>query len=196
MKIVQRRASVFFKHKAVQNLIKSGQHFDLFILDNDIGFTFLGLAGHFRVPSVIFTVLPPTKILRDVIGNPTSLSAPVYRYDKKVNLMRFTERLIRFVEYAFEFSYITYLNYFYFEPFYNEHFAKIENFPTFNDIKKNVSLILTNTHFSEGIVRPLLPNLIEIGGVQLKEKTDPLPNVRYFSYYFVSINQIQFFGFI
>lgn len=34
---------------------------------------------------------------------------------------------------------------------------------------------MVNTHFSSGIIRPQLPNMIEIGGIQVKPKPAPLP---------------------
>lgn len=43
------------------------------------------------------------------------------------------------------------------------------------EVYKNVSLVLTNHHFSQGPIRPNVPALIEIGGIQIKEKPDPLP---------------------
>lgn len=42
-------------------------------------------------------------------------------------------------------------------------------------MRKNISLVLVNYHFSQGNPRPNVPGLIEIGGVQVKEKPDPLP---------------------
>lgn len=43
-------------------------------------------------------------------------------------------------------------------------------------MKKNVSLVLVNHHFSQGPVRPLPPGMVEIGGIQIKERPDPLPS--------------------
>lgn len=48
-------------------------------------------------------------------------------------------------------------------------------YPSYADMKKNVSLVLINHHFSQGPVRPLPPGMVEIGGIQIKEKPDPLP---------------------
>lgn len=42
---------------------------------------------------------------------------------------------------------------------------------------KNVSLILTCSHFSGGIIRPNVPAIVEIGGIQVKPKPNPLPKV-------------------
>ncbi|XP_031616834.1 UDP-glucuronosyltransferase 2B33-like [Contarinia nasturtii] len=176
LQITFQRSNLLMKHEAIQNLIKSDQHFDLFILDYNINDMMLGLAGHFRIPSVILSTSPPMKMLRDMIGNPAAISsAPIFRHDGKTKKMGFRERLDLFIAYTIEYFIMTYINYIYFEPFYAEHFAKLDNFPTLNDVRKNVSLILTSTHFSEGLIRPMLPNLIEISGVHIKEKTDPLP---------------------
>jgi glucuronosyltransferase len=42
-------------------------------------------------------------------------------------------------------------------------------------VKRNVSLTLICDHFSQGVVRPLLPNVINVGGLHLKSKPSPLP---------------------
>lgn len=36
-----------------------------------------------------------------------------------------------------------------------------------------------NSHFSSGQVRPLLPNMVEVGGLQVKPKNDRLPEVKF-----------------
>lgn len=58
-------------------------------------------------------------------------------------------------------------------------FSKIfptENFPSYDEVRNNVSLVLVSSHFSQGRVRPLLPNVIEVGGLQIKETPAPLPD--------------------
>ncbi|XP_061386433.1 UDP-glycosyltransferase UGT5-like, partial [Musca vetustissima] len=50
-----------------------------------------------------------------------------------------------------------------------------DRYPPLEEVYKNVSLVLTNHHFSQGPIRPNVPALIEIGGIQIKEKPDPLP---------------------
>jgi len=56
------------------------------------------------------------------------------------------------------------------------------NFPpdryrSYDEMIRNVSLVLVNTHFTSSGPRPLLPNLVEVGGLQVKPKPDPLPEV-------------------
>lgn len=48
--------------------------------------------------------------------------------------------------------------------------------PSFEErMKHGVSLVLLNSHFSLSFPRPLLPNLIEVGGMHIKKSSDPLP---------------------
>lgn len=68
LRMIVRRSSDIVKHEAVQSLRKSGQKFDLFILGYNLNDMMLGLAGHFRVPSVIISTIPAMKPLRDMIG--------------------------------------------------------------------------------------------------------------------------------
>lgn len=50
-------------------------------------------------------------------------------------------------------------------------------YPSLSEMKKNVSLVLINHHhISQGPIRPLPPSLIDIGGIQVKEKPDALPS--------------------
>lgn len=43
-------------------------------------------------------------------------------------------------------------------------------------MRKNLSLALVNYHFTEGNPRPNVPALIDVGGLQVKHKPDPLPH--------------------
>lgn len=54
--------------------------------------------------------------------------------------------------------------------------------PSFDDaIRHTVSLALLNSHFSINYPQPLLPNMIEVGGMHVKTKSDPLPaNIKAF----------------
>lgn len=178
LKMVMHRSELVMHHEIVQNLMKSNQKFDLFFLGYNINDMMLGLAGHFRVPSVIFSTIPALKSLRDMIGNPAAVASTQILKDSSTNSnYDFYDRFGQFIAFTVEFFVTTYINHFYFNTFYNKHFLTTsKNVPTFDEVKKNVSLIMTNTYVVEGI-RPALPNLIEVGGVHLKETSNPLAKV-------------------
>ncbi|XP_025829209.1 UDP-glucuronosyltransferase 2B1-like [Agrilus planipennis] len=75
----------------------------------------------------------------------------------------------------------------YFELVMNPYTQKIvnENFPDHIDVSavaKNVSLFLVNTHWSISRPRPFVPNVIEVGGLNLAEPESP-PQVNLVDYY-------------
>ena len=43
------------------------------------------------------------------------------------------------------------------------------NLPSLESIAKNVSLVLVNTHYSLNRPRPLVPAVIQVGGLHIKE---------------------------
>lgn len=179
MDMVTRRCDSVMKSNAVQSLLLSNSTFDLVIVGWFINDFHLGLSGHFRCPSVILSTLPPMKTLRDLTGNPSQISS--------VSIMggggqpgkaaSFLERILRFSTHALEYVIMEIIELFITRPYYYQHFPADKNYPTWDEVKKNVSLILVNTHFSQGGSRALVPNLVEVGGIQMNAKGSPLPEV-------------------
>lgn len=59
---------------------------------------------------------------------------------------------------------------------YETAFPNSKNFrPFWEKLRHGVSLVLLNTHYSVSYPRPYLPNLIEVGGMHIKKKTEPIP---------------------
>lgn len=55
------------------------------------------------------------------------------------------------------------------------------DWPSFTEIRRNVSLVLLNTHKTYGVTMAYTPNMIEFGGLHIKRKPAPLKsNVRRF----------------
>lgn len=50
----------------------------------------------------------------------------------------------------------------------------LQDLPTFEEMLKNVSLVIGNSHFSEGVIRPMVPAYVEVGGIQVKPEPAPL----------------------
>lgn len=63
---------------------------------------------------------------------------------------------------------LTYLHFSY-------NFPASSGYPSFEEARRNVALVFVNHWFAQGPVRPNVPNLIEIGGIQIKDQPDPLP---------------------
>lgn len=59
---------------------------------------------------------------------------------------------------------------------FSKHFPA-DKYVSYEKAKQRVSMVLFSHHFSEKPVRPLVPGLIEIGGIHLNEDPKPLPEV-------------------
>lgn len=69
------------------------------------------------------------------------------------------------------------LNYFIISNISHSEYKKVMNLQdlsSFEEMQKNVSLVIGNSHFSDGVIRPLVPAYVEVGGIQIKPKPTPL----------------------
>lgn len=53
-------------------------------------------------------------------------------------------------------------------------FPEAKNWPSLEEIRRNISLVLLNTHTTIGTPRPYAPNMIEVGGMQIRKEVIPL----------------------
>lgn len=60
------------------------------------------------------------------------------------------------------------------QQYLNELFPNATNMPTIDELKRNVSLVLLNTHLTVGTPRPYAPNMIEVGGMHINRDIEPL----------------------
>lgn len=179
MKMLTRRSNEILRHEMIQHLFHSGQRFDLFVLGYHFNDPLLGIAAHFRCPSVVLTPTPALKMVRDFVGNPAEIATtPIFSKSGVTEVPpKFLTRFLLFIGYTIEYAVVLIANNFVHETVYANHFPSARGYPTFDEMKRNVSLVLVNHHFSQGDFRPLYPNIVDIGGIQIRAKPKPLPRV-------------------
>lgn len=178
LRMTNNRSVSAVKHPKMQALMNSGQQFDLFVFGWFLNDFLLGVGGHFKCPIVVVTTFAPMKSIRDLVGNPTAVSSvPLINRGHGTEPMTFLERLEEFIVYTIEYIASILIEYFIYESYYNELFPASKNYPSFDEVKQNVSLVLINQHLSQGKPRPHLPNMVEIGGIQMQDTPNPLPKV-------------------
>lgn len=154
--------------------LKREERFDLIVF----GFFFndfqLGIAAHFQCPSVIISGTPVTQTMRNIIGNPSMPAIVASPLLSASGGMTFTQRILNHIVLGIEEVMFSAIDRFVYEPTYRQHFPA-DRYPSFDETKKNVSLILVSTHFSQSDPMPTFPGLIEVSGIQIKKKPDPLP---------------------
>ncbi|TMW43526.1 hypothetical protein DOY81_011392, partial [Sarcophaga bullata] len=133
------------------------------------------IAAKFNAPLVISWMGPPMLFTDILTGNPNEVSyVPDMNIAVKAGEKMTLQRLQNLLSNIF-FKLVKQVLDFKMRSFYNELYPNDGSFPSLSDMEKNVSLVFCNGHFSEGPIRPNVPAVIEIGGIQVKEKPDPLP---------------------
>ncbi|EDV33443.2 uncharacterized protein Dana_GF20787 [Drosophila ananassae] len=142
----------------------SSRKFDLLLLGYHFNDHLLGVATHFDCPVAIITTQQPTGFVNNLMGNPeerwyvsqpydshqrSGLGAWVFGVWEKI-----FEELARRV----------------LQKIYSSHFPE-PHYPSFQTMRKSVALALNNHHaISEGPIAPVLPNMVDIGGIVLEQR--------------------------
>lgn len=161
-------------HEVLQNFIDTTRvQYDVIVMEVFMNEAFLGLGHHFNAPIVGFSTFGASKWSNDMVGNPSPMSFVPHIQLQFLDKMTFFQRVINVLAYLSENVFMDW----YYMPqqveIYNEIFADPK--PTLAELQKNVSLVLLNSHFSLNFPRPYVPNMIEVGGLQINRKPKKLP---------------------
>ncbi|KAH8263755.1 hypothetical protein KR044_013415, partial [Drosophila immigrans] len=137
----------------------------------------LGVAHQLQVPVIVAWMQAPMFVIDDYVGNPAEISyVPILGTSvRRGEKMALGKRLENFVKSAL-FRVIGIIFNRRSEAYYKQLYGRDPNMPTIEQMRRNISMVFTNCHLiSEGPIRPLVPANVQIGGIQIKEKPDPLP---------------------
>ncbi|RZF48858.1 hypothetical protein LSTR_LSTR003238 [Laodelphax striatellus] len=175
----------FFEFPGVQNLLRSDEKFDLLIVEVFNTDMFAGFADKFKCPVVGFTSSTIMTGSDARFANPDNPSYIPCISSEFVAPFTFWERLSN----AFQTFYTSAVYRFVYTPksdkLAREFFG--ESMPPLQSLIDNYSLLLFNGHHSLTGSRPLLPNVVEIGGIHIKP-AQPLPKLK------VLANRAEFFN--
>ncbi|XP_039959803.1 UDP-glycosyltransferase UGT5-like isoform X2 [Bactrocera tryoni] len=148
--------------------------FDLVLLGFAANDFAIGLGAHFGCPTIISFVIQPVTSINRLVGNPSESAYVPSLFTGLKAPLAFWGRVLSFLAAFYDEWIVLPIIEINMLKIYNYNFPS-DRYPPLDEVRKNVSLIFTNHHFSQGPIRPNVPNLIEIGGIQIKEKPDPLP---------------------
>ncbi|XP_062142551.1 UDP-glucosyltransferase 2-like [Drosophila sulfurigaster albostrigata] len=178
MKFMMDKMRDVLKDQRVTDLYENKDNkFDLVMLGYFLNSYQLGIAHKFKAPVVIAASMPPIEIFNNVIGNPSASSfVPAMNMAvEKGQIMTFVQRVQNFLTNVATEVFFGFLEN-YNANTYKEVFGDDPNMPAFEELGKNVSLTFFSSHaISEGPIRPNVPAVIEVGGIQIKDKPNPLP---------------------
>ncbi|KAM7348769.1 UDP-glycosyltransferase UGT5-like isoform 1-T1 [Cochliomyia hominivorax] len=176
MSSVMTMANATLNHPTMKEFLdthKAGD-FDLIILGYFMNDFVLGIGAHFKCPVIVSFMVQPIFPINRMIANPLEPSYVPTLFSGVRQPLDFWSRLLNMFSIAVEEGILMNVLKWNIEKLYRYNFPA-DRYPPLEEVYKNVSLVLTNHHFSQGPIRPNVPALIEIGGIQIKEKPDPLP---------------------
>ncbi|XP_050098276.1 UDP-glycosyltransferase UGT5-like [Anopheles aquasalis] len=159
-------------HPKLQELLQNPtETFDLLILDQVLCDSLLGLAYHYGIPAIVYSSSGPDKYTNEMVANPHNSAynpIPSLGYSDRMTLVQRVWNT--FVSICEQFNY----KYLYLpsqEAVYQRHFQR-PNLPPLLDLIHNVSLVMVNSHPVITFARPMVPNMLEIGGAHLRTFED------------------------
>ncbi|XP_017840911.1 UDP-glucuronosyltransferase 2B20-like [Drosophila busckii] len=178
MKFVFNRHRDVMKDPRVIDLYENpDNHFDLVIIGYFLNNFQMGIAHKLKVPVIIATAMFQWEIFDSITGNPTAYSyvPPIGSFITERISMSLFQRLIVRIKAVFIklFALLIEMD---MKKLYNELYGNDADMPAYEELNKNVSLVLFNSYtISEGPIRANVPGVIEVGGIQVKETPDPIP---------------------
>lgn len=149
----------------VQDLLKSNEKFDLFIMEAFMNEAFRGFQHHYQVPCVVLSTVGAGTWINYLVGNPNN---PSYASDIILGYgdkMTFFQRIVNNFMYVFN----TLFTNLYSHRVQNELLHKyFPDAPHITEMLYNTSLVLLNSIPGVNQPLPLLPNMVEVGGLHLK----------------------------
>ncbi|XP_055537531.1 UDP-glucosyltransferase 2-like [Wyeomyia smithii] len=171
------KASLEYTNKSLnspqfQQLIRE-ERFDLVILGFFMNDFIVGVGPLLKCPTILYYSAGLSELV-NVVGNPREIASVPQAHLGRKSSMTFFDRLMNVVLNLMETLFHTYIQY-QSRIYYRNNFPSEKGFPSYEEAKLNVSLLMYNSHFTQTSPRPLLPNAIEVGGLQIKPEPDPLP---------------------
>ncbi|XP_069686787.1 UDP-glucosyltransferase 2-like [Periplaneta americana] len=157
----------------VKNFLYQDNKFDLVMIEWILSPCFAVIGYKVGAPVIGISSIPPTIVIHDTVGNPAH---PAYSPDI---LLSYTDRpnFIQRIHATVHYVALQFVYRFWILPSHDalvrKHF-KDNSMPYIEDVVKNVSLVLVSSHFSFHYPRPIVPAMVDIGGLHL-HKPKPLP---------------------
>ncbi|EDX13160.1 GD20543 [Drosophila simulans] len=175
--MIRKTAETLMNDRVRDLYLNRGNKFDLVLSGYFMNDYQLGFAKKVNAPVIVVATMPPNQLLNPLIGNPLEVAYVPSISDsvEKGKGMSFRQRLAGYSSSLFFeiFNFVTQRRS---KKLYKKVYGNDPNMPEYSEMLKNTSLVFFSSHAaSEGPIRPNVPSAIEIGGIQIKDKPDPLP---------------------
>ena len=110
LKLCGDTANKTLHHPKVKKLMAE-ESFDLVMIGYFMNSFLLGLADHFKCPSMIISSMGPTSALDQFTGNPLALAGTPHRMLNFEGPMNFKQRVLNFLMHTVNFALLSYIEY-------------------------------------------------------------------------------------
>lgn len=167
-----------FEDKNIQKLLKSNEHFDLVFTESTFGQESMLVFGHkFGAPTITLHTMGPDPLQKMDAGLSLSLAyIPNFMATVSTDRMTFTERMSNVL-----LTTARLLHYYMYQlPLQDKLMRKYycPSVPPIEDMLRNISVYLTNSHPAVEYTQPYTPNIIPVAGINISPDRTPLPQVR------------------
>lgn len=154
-----------YEHPEVQRLITSDEKFDLVITESFGADCFTAFAHKFRAPHITMTSATAMPWHDDEFGNPNHPAYVPIFFLPHTDRMNLQQRILNTLVWAGLKLGRHYFAEMPMQELAQKHFG--HDMPSLRDIASNTSLLLVNSHFSVNIPRPVVPAVVEVGGLHI-----------------------------
>lgn len=160
--------------KPIIELWNTTEKYDVLITETFNTDIFFLYAEKLNIPSIAFHSNVPMPWHSEQMGLPSNPSYLPTEFSGYIPKMSFFERMQNFLMHIHSLA-VYELKY---REMYNDMAGKIfgPGVPRLQDVVGKVSILLLYTHFSYNWPKPIVPNVIEVGGLNIKN-SEPLPKV-------------------
>lgn len=170
--LIRNTTEIVLKDRNMQRILNSKIKFDVVIMGAFGQEALLGIGYHLKAPIIITAPSGMNLFVDDFVGNPAPFSYVPNLLFGFTDHMTFYERLINTLFGAYIKIYKFLVHY----PIQNKILQKyFPNAPDVFELQKNIAIVLSNSHESIAYSRPLVPNVIPVGGLHVS-KPKPLPD--------------------
>lgn len=163
---------------AITDFIKADKsHFDLIIIEEFFIQAFYPFAKKYNAPLILISSFGTGHYISDYLGNSLESSYVPHEFSDFFGDMSFIQRMANFFYTIFDLIGRQFLVLYVQNGISQRIFEnEFDNWTFVGDIEREVSLVFFNSHHSLSVSKPILPNMIEIGGLHIKDP-EPLPEV-------------------
>lgn len=159
-----------------RKLLETKPQYDVIIVQVYAEDALLALGHYFNAPIIGVSPFGASKWTTDLTGAPNFASYIPHPMSGYTDRMNFWQRMYNSFCYWYE-DIMMVTSY---TPVQQQLLEDIypngSKMPSLDEIKRNISLVLLNTHVTLGTVRPNHPNMIEVGGLFIENNSDALPS--------------------